>query len=118
LGAAMAIVASTFLISGCASTKPLTTSQANLPVEKIDARGIFLENCATCHCTDGRAKTFHGRMVWAQNLTDATFQSEVTNDQIRNAIQTGPKAMPAFEGKLSSSEIEALVAYVRTLKAQ
>jgi hypothetical protein len=33
--------------------------------------------------------------------------------QSHRGIKTGPKAMPAFEKKLSQSEIEALVAYVR-----
>jgi len=104
-------------ICGCASNKPVTAQQANYPREQIDAHGIFLENCATCHGQDGRAKTFHGRMAGAQNLTDAKFQSDTSDEAIRDAIKTGPKAMPAFENKLSASEIEALVAYVRTLKA-
>ena len=103
-----------FLIAGCASKKPLAAAQADFPKEKVDARGLFNENCATCHGQDGRAKTFHGRLVGAQNLTNAKFQAEVTDDQIVDAIKTGPKAMPAFEKKLSQSEIEALVAYVRT----
>lgn len=115
---AVAIGVGAFLISGCASTKPVTAAQKSLPVDKVDARGIFLENCATCHGKDGRATTFHGRMVWAQNLTDAKFQSATSNEEIRNAIMTGPRAMPSFEKKLSSSEIEALVIYVRSLKAQ
>lgn len=103
-------------LCGCASNKPLTAQQAGYPKEQINAHGIFVENCATCHGKDGRAKTFHGHMVWAQNLTDAKFQTNTSDEEIRNAIKTGPKAMPAFEKKLSASEIDALVAYVRTLK--
>ncbi|MGH7994296.1 MAG: hypothetical protein ACREDQ_12310, partial [Limisphaerales bacterium] len=49
-----------FLISGCASTGPLTVQQANYPADKIDARGLFTENCITCHGQNGRAHTFHG----------------------------------------------------------
>ncbi|HEY5042852.1 MAG TPA: c-type cytochrome [Verrucomicrobiae bacterium] len=105
-----------FLISGCASTGTLAASQANYPKDKVDAHGLFGENCATCHGQNGRARTFHGRLVGAQNLTDAMWQDDTTDDQIINAIKTGPRAMPAFAEKLSPSEIEALTAYVRTFK--
>ncbi|HVU28239.1 MAG TPA: cytochrome c [Verrucomicrobiae bacterium] len=115
-----ALVAAIILsLSGCASTdsKPLSLQQADYPADKVDARGIFLENCATCHGENGRATTFHGILLSAQNLTDVGFQTEVSDDQIKHAIKTGPAAMPAFEKKLSASEIDALVLYVRSLKA-
>ncbi|HUA39213.1 MAG TPA: c-type cytochrome [Candidatus Sulfopaludibacter sp.] len=104
------------LNSGCASTRPLTVQQANYPPDKIDARGLFAENCVTCHGKNGRARTFHGWLVGAQNLTDPRWQADATDGQIRDAIKTGPSVMPAFEKKLSPSEIEALAAYVRTFK--
>jgi cbb3-type cytochrome c oxidase subunit III len=105
-----------FLISGCASTGPLAAQQANYPKEKVDARGLFVENCTTCHGKDGHARTFHGWLVGAQNLTDATWQANTTDGQIVSAIKTGPGVMPAFGKRLSPSEIEALATYVRSLK--
>lgn len=112
------LIAGVLLLSfGCQSDSPLATQQANYPKDKVDARALFNENCARCHGTDGRAKTFHGRLVGAQNLTDPKFQAEISNQEIVHAIQTGPKAMPAFEKKLSESEIEALAVYVRTFKS-
>jgi mono/diheme cytochrome c family protein len=105
-----------FLISGCASTRPLAAQQANYPKEKVDAHGLFVENCATCHGQNGRARTFHGWILGAQNFTDPSWQEETPNDEIIHAIKTGPGAMPAFEKKLSASEIAALAAYVRTFK--
>ena len=105
-----------FLISGCASTGPLTVQQANYPADKIDARGLFAENCVACHGKNGRAHTFHGWLVGARNLTDPKWQADTTDGQIINAIKTGPSVMPAFEKKLSPTEIEALAKYVRTFK--
>lgn len=110
------IPGSLFLISGCASTGPLTAQQANYPADKIAARGLFAENCATCHGKNGRAHTFHGWLVGAQNFTDPKWQADTTDGQILNAIKTGPSVMPAFEKKLSPSEIEALAKYVRAFK--
>jgi cbb3-type cytochrome c oxidase subunit III len=108
------IAGSVFLIAGCASTRPLSTQQANYPKEKIDARGLFAENCATCHGENGRAHTIHGWLLGAQNLTNAKWQAETSDDDIIHAIKTGPSVMPAFEKRLSPSEIDALAIYVRT----
>ncbi len=102
-------------VSGCAS-HPLSKQEANYPADKVDARGLFEENCIVCHGKNGRAHTFHGRLVGAQNLTDAKWQADTSDSEIVNAIKTGPSVMPAFGKKLSSTEIEALAGYVRTFK--
>jgi mono/diheme cytochrome c family protein len=105
-----------FLATGCASNNTLAKRQADLPKEQVDAPGLFVENCATCHGKDGRAKTFHGRLVGAQNLTEWEWQP--TDDDILQAIRTGPSLMPAFGKKLSPAEIDALAGYVRTFRAK
>ena len=102
------------LVSGCASTSPLAVQQAGLPKDKVDAPALFAENCATCHGKNGRAHTFHGRMVGAQNFTDTRWHA--TDAEIIDAIKTGPRMMPAFEKKLSTAEIGSLAEYVRTFK--
>jgi mono/diheme cytochrome c family protein len=104
------------LVSGCASTHTLGLQQADFPKEKVDARGLFVENCATCHSQNGRARTFHGWLLGAQNFTDAQWQIDTSDPEIVHAIKTGPGFMPAFEKKLSASEIESLAAFVRTFK--
>jgi len=103
------------LLAGCAS-RPLAKEEANDPVDKIDAQGLFMENCSVCHGKNGSAHTFHGWIVGAQNLTSAEWQTETTDEQILNAIRTGPSVMPAFGKKLSPTEIEALAKYVRTFE--
>lgn len=104
------------IITGCSSTGTLAKEEAAYPKEQVNAQGLFDENCARCHGKDGRAKTFHGRMLGAQNLTDAKWRADTSTDQIIHAIKTGPKEMPAFDKKLSEAEIEALAAYVQTFK--
>ena len=112
----MAAAGVLFLVSGCSSPKPATAQEANFPADKIDAQSLFAENCATCHGLNGRAHTFHGLIVGAQNFTSLEWQVATTDKQIIHAIQTGPGVMPAFETKLSPSEIEALAKYVRTFR--
>jgi mono/diheme cytochrome c family protein len=112
----MIFISSTLLIWGCASKESLTVKEANYPAPEVDARGLFQENCVTCHGANGRAHTFHGRLAGAQNLTDPQWQSETSDAEIIHAIKTGPSVMPAFGKKLSESEIDALGGYVRTFK--
>ena len=105
-----------FLITGCASPGPLAVQQASYPEDKVDARALFVENCSVCHGKNGRAHTFHGLLVGAQNLTKTKWQADTSDEEIVHAIKTGPSVMPAFEKKLSTSEIDALAVYVRTFK--
>ena len=104
------------LAFGCASTHTLALQQAEFPKEKVDARGLFAENCATCHGQNGHGRTFHGWLLGAQNFTDVQWQIDTSDAEIVHAIKTGPGLMPAFEKKLSAAEIESLAAFVRTFK--
>lgn len=113
----LTIIPGFLLISGCMSTGPLAAKEANYPADKVNARGLFVENCATCHGRDGRAHTFHGWLVGAQNLTNPKWWEATTDAEIIQAINTGPGAMPAFKKKLSPSEIQALTTYINTLHA-
>src|SRR2546421_521773 len=77
----------------------------------------YSKNCATCHGKDGRADTFKSRHhLHARDLTDARWQSDVTDERIFNSISNGKGKMPAFKKKLTTEQIESLVAYVRGLK--
>jgi mono/diheme cytochrome c family protein len=116
LSCLLAVAGLAWLATGCASSPTLAVQQAGYPKDQVDAPRLFVENCAACHGRDGRARTFYGRLLGAQNFTDARWQTNTSDDEIIRAIKTGPKLMPAFQKKLSPAEIEALAAYVRTFK--
>lgn len=82
--------------------------------QNLDAGALFEEHCATCHGKDGQAKTFKAKFNHARNLTDAKWQAEVSDERLFNSITNGKGKMPAWG--LSEAQINALVAYVRTLK--
>jgi mono/diheme cytochrome c family protein len=69
-------------------------------------RALFLKNCAHCHGADGHGDDgpdLHG-------LDDS-------DEWIANRIRNGKKGqMTAFAGKLQPADIDALIAYLRTLK--
>jgi mono/diheme cytochrome c family protein len=78
-----------------------------------DARVLFDARCAKCHGKDGRAKTFAGRLKDARNLTDDRWQERVSDERIKDSIRNGRSEMPAFGKKLTESQLESLVAFVR-----
>jgi mono/diheme cytochrome c family protein len=82
----------------------------------VDASALYSKHCATCHGKDGRAKTFKAKFNKARDLTDAVWQSEVSDERLFNSVTQGRGKMPSFKKKLSAAQVESLVAYVRGLK--
>jgi cytochrome c6 len=76
---------------------------------------LFQSNCQACHGADGRANTPIGKSLKVANLHDPAVV-KLSDQQIANVIRSGKSPMPAFGSRLTSPQIEALVAYVRTLQ--
>ena len=89
--------------------------QEELRLEEV-ANTLFAKNCATCHGQDDRARTVKAKINHARNLSDPEWQAVITDEHIYESILKGNHRMPAFERKLSKSEIAALVTYIRMLK--
>lgn len=91
------------------------------------ARQIFNTTCAMCHGQDGTGKTPMAANFNPppRNYTDAAWQASVTDDDIKNIILKGSKAvgksegMPPHEAMLAGKPgaLEGLVAIVRAFKA-
>jgi mono/diheme cytochrome c family protein len=72
----------------------------------IAGRKLFLKNCAQCHGADAHGDD--GPDLHGLDLSD---------EWITNRIRKGKAGqMTAFAGKLQPAEIDALVAYVQSLK--
>jgi Cytochrome c, mono- and diheme variants len=84
--------------------------------DQASGRVLYQRNCASCHGADGRAQTARGRLTHSRNISAQDWQEGNSDEDIAEAIRTGPKKMPAFAGKLSAGQINAVVRYVRSLK--
>ncbi len=71
------------------------------------------QNCTPCHGQLGRGDGPRGPMLKATNLSDAAWQSSVTDQQIGATIKLGKGAMPSF--KLPDVTIANLVRLVRMM---
>ena len=99
------------------------------PVRKVDAQQIalgkkvFLANCAVCHGSKAE-----GDANWRQRDADGYYPApplngsghawhhslEVLKATITNGSPKGKGKMPAWQGKLSEQEIEAIIAWFQS----
>jgi cbb3-type cytochrome c oxidase subunit III len=114
----IAIVVGILVLSFSILYHPIPSSEGFVEAASDQASGkdIYQKNCASCHGSDGQAKTFRGKLTHAQNLASADWQAGNTDEDIAEAIRTGPKKMPSFAKKLSAADVTAVTRYVRTLK--
>ena len=80
-----------------------------------DGAAIYKSKCAMCHGPDGAGQTTMGKNLKLRNLGSAEVQAQ-TDAQLNKWIADGKGKMPAYKGKLTPADIDALVAFIRTLK--
>ena len=98
---------------------PLLASAFSM--DAAPASRLFRRHCVSCHGHDGKGQTSKGKFSHARDLTDAQWQDDVSDERIFNSIMNGRNTrgnMPAFANKLKETEVDALVSFVRGLKAQ
>ncbi len=95
----------------------VTANAQTAPSDPATVR-LYHTQCATCHGDDGRGQTTAGRRVGARDLTDPATYRGLTDAEIARRIREGVRGddgrerMPAYP-RLTPSQIDALVAYVR-----
>jgi mono/diheme cytochrome c family protein len=84
------------------------------PPVPLSNRGLFLQYCARCHGADGTGGPVLPGQPTPRNFTDAAFQKDRTDDQLRGAILAGkPPGMPPFGPHLAPAQVDGLVGEVR-----
>jgi mono/diheme cytochrome c family protein len=87
-----------------------------------DVKDNWTKHCASCHGKAGKGDTKAGKKADVKDLTDSKYQAAFTDEQMFKQIKEGMKdkngkeRMKPFSGILADDEINALVAFVRTLK--
>jgi mono/diheme cytochrome c family protein len=84
------------------------------------AAQVYRRYCVSCHGNDGKAKTSKGKYSHARDLTEAQWQTDVSDERIFNSIMNGRNVrgnMPSFANKLKDKEVESLVSFIRGLKS-
>jgi mono/diheme cytochrome c family protein len=91
----------------------LLLALAQPAVAEIDGKALYEAKCAMCHGKDGVAKPM---AKGSANFNDPAYQKANDAAAIAKVASEGKNKMPAYKGKLSEAEIQAVAAHVKTLK--
>ena len=115
LGIVSALAAVSLAFAAAEMIRPRTTAVSRAtersvmpPAGTLEYKGytLFMMNCAHCHGSDARGD--EGPDLHGVTKSDA---------RIASLIKSGTKGeMPKFGGKLTDAEVQALIAFVRSLK--
>jgi len=78
------------------------------PKDSASGRQVYMQNCARCHGDDAKGKS--GPRLVGTSLSPGEIEQTVTEGR--------PPKMPAFGKQLSSEEVKAVAAYVRSLRGR
>jgi mono/diheme cytochrome c family protein len=98
------------LILSLSSGKPITAQKGN----SAHGQKVFLERCQRCHDEDGSGNTDFGKALGAADLRSPGVQKE-TDADLYALIEKGRKNMPPYDGTLSNTEINDVIAYLREI---
>lgn len=74
---------------------------------------IYLKRCASCHAADGGG---NAKMAGILKVTTPDLRATTKSDaELRTIIAGGKPPMPGFGKQLSSDELQAVVAYSKSL---
>ncbi len=77
-----------------------------------DGAAVYKAKCASCHGPDGTGQTGMGKALKLKDLGSA----DVQKSDIAAVVKDGKGKMPAYKGKISDDEINAVVTFVKSLK--
>lgn len=82
-----------------------------------DGAALYKEHCAKCHGDTGHADNWRGYLYFARNFTSLKWQAKMSDADILEEINEGPRIMPAFKETLNEEEKQALIKLIRGFAA-
>jgi mono/diheme cytochrome c family protein len=82
-----------------------------------DGAALYKAKCAMCHGADGSGQTPVGKSMKVRDLRSPEVQKK-TDIELTKLISGGKGKMPAFGQKLTTAEIQSIIAQIRTLSSK
>jgi cytochrome c6 len=82
-----------------------------------DGAALYKAKCVSCHGADGSGQTPVGKSMKLRDLRSPEVQKQ-TDIELTKLISGGKGKMPAYGQKLTTAEIQSVIAYIRTLKSK
>ncbi len=89
----------------------VAVSMATPLLAQSSGAAIYKAKCQMCHLADGTGNKGMKVPAFTAGASDASLIAAT-----KNGVSTGPAKMPAYAGKLTDADINAVVAYIKTLK--
>lgn len=80
-----------------------------------DIEKVYVAKCAVCHAKDGSGDTPQGKKLEMRDLRSAEVQKMSDEEMYLMTAKGKEKRMPAYEKKLTETQIKELVWYVRQM---
>ena len=114
------LLATTILFTLSTEDRAVSAQRRNTKPNAAVIGDLFKTNCARCHGADGRGDTPLGQSYNAPDFTDPDWwrqhKSTTSRGRMLSLVTNGKGDMPAFDKKLTRSQIELLVDYVRRFR--
>lgn len=75
---------------------------------------LYKSKCQGCHGTDGKATPI-GKKLGAKDFQDPDIV-KLTDSDLVKITEDGKNKMPAYKGKLTDDQINALAKYIKEMK--
>lgn len=109
------VLAAAAALAVCAPALLPRESAAAAPAA-ADGRQVFNTYCLQCHSpTTNDAKVGPGLKGLFKNGKMPASGKKVTDASVRQQILKGGNGMPGFEGTIEPADVDALIAYLKTL---
>ena len=84
--------------------------------QPVNAASVFTRSCAQCHGAKGAPSPAMVSSMKVPDFSNPATLASLSDSVLRATVTNGKgRFMQAFKGRLKPEEIDALVAYVRTL---
>jgi mono/diheme cytochrome c family protein len=87
---------------------------ASVTQAEMDPAKIYKANCDLCHGADGSGDTGPGKAFHAKDLRSDEVRKQ-SDAALTEVITKGKGKMPAFGAKIKPTDIQNLIAYIRSL---
>jgi ubiquinol-cytochrome c reductase cytochrome b subunit len=98
--------------------KPAPKETAPAPPAHMSSAQLYRAYCMSCHDTDGKGAIIRNGMPDIPDFTDAEWQDSRKDPEIKTSILQGKgKFMLPMRDKVSATDADEMVAYVRAFRA-
>ena len=79
----------------------------------VDGPALYKEHCAKCHAETGQADNWRGYLYFARNFSSPEWQKKMSDANILDEINDGPRIMPSYQDSLNSEQKAAIIKVIR-----